>query len=56
MASDSKPEFFFWLDPQTPPEIVILTPSDPLGKYLKKTPKKIKKNHFHYQIWLTEKQ
>ena len=36
MASDSEPENFFGSTPQTFPEIVILTPSDPLGKYLKK--------------------
>jgi len=42
MASDSAPEINFGSTPQPPPpEIVILTPSDPLGKYLKKTPKKI---------------
>ena len=43
MASDSEPEIFFGSTPQTPPpEIVILTPSDPLGKYFKKH-QKIKK-------------
>jgi len=36
MASDSEPEKYFGSTPQNPPEIGILTPSEPLGKYLKK--------------------
>ena len=44
MASDSEPEKFFGSTPKPPPEIVILTPSDPLGKYFLKTPKNKKKS------------
>ena len=51
MASDSEPENFFGSTPQTPCEIVILTPLTHLENIKKH--QKIKKIHFHYQIWLT---